>query len=254
MLLINISGAKPSTLIIASFLITFWHLNSAGNVVFNNSLKMPQVKKKLMPYILPLKVERITRSKFEELLQKEKDVEGFSSLINLLHAIKVPFCWPLPVLDCTYSSSLDSPHDSFLELNTWSSCLYLPYFSHNDLDIVIQEGLIVNQTICNLHYFVSWCFDQFEEHAFLPILNEPQDITQHPISGEVSKKICTEYWKQKDLGKHKKKAKNLWPGAISGTGTTRTSGKSGTPRPSSFSLIDYLYQSFIVDDIFSYLL
>ena len=79
---------------------------------------MPQVKKKLMPYILPLKVERITRSKFEELLQKEKDVEGFSSLINLLHAIKVPFCWPLPVLDCAYNSSLDSPYDSFLGLNT----------------------------------------------------------------------------------------------------------------------------------------
>ena len=133
-----------------------------------------------------------------------------------------------------------------------SSCLYLPYFSHNNLDIVVHEGLIVNQTICNLHYFVSLCFDQFKAHALLLMLNEPQDIIQHPISREVSKKICTEYWKQKDLGKHKKKAKNLWPGVI--CETTRTSGKSRTPGPPSFSLIDYLYQSFVVDNIFSGLL
>ena len=130
--------------------------------------------------------------------------------------------------------------------------MYLPYFLHNDLDIVVHEGLIPNQMICNSHYFVSLCFDQFKAHAFLLMLNEPQDITQYPISREVSKKIHTEYWKQKDLGKYKKKAKNLWPGAISGT--TKKSGKSGTPGPSSFSLIDYLYQSFVVDNIFSDLL
>ena len=53
---------------------------------------MPQVKKNLMPYILPLKADGILRSKFEELLWKEKDVEGFASLIDLLHTIKVPFC------------------------------------------------------------------------------------------------------------------------------------------------------------------
>ena len=200
-------------------------------------------------YILPLKVDRISRSEFKELLQKEKDIEGFSCLIDLLYAIKVLSCWPLPVLDCTYNSSLDSPYDSFLGLNMWSSCLYLPYFSYNDLNIVVYEDLIANQTICNLYYFVSLCFDQFKAHAFLLMLNEPQDITQYPISGEVFKKICTKYWKQKDLGKYKKKAKNLWPGAISGI--TRTSGKSGQ---TSFSLIDYLYQLFIVDNIFSNLL
>ena len=84
------------------------------------------------------------------------------------------------------------------------------------------------------------------------MLNEPQDIIQHPISGEVFKKIHTEYWKQKNLGKYKKKAKNLWPGVVSGT--TRTSGNLGTSEQTSFSLIDYLYQSFIVDNIFSDLL
>ena len=213
---------------------------------------MPQVKKNLMPYILPLKSEGITRSKFKELLWKEKGVEGFLCLIDFLYAIKVPSCWPLSILDCAYNSSLDSPYDSFLGLNTRSSCLYLSYFSYNDLDVVVHEGLIVNQTSCNPHYFVSLCFYQFEAHAFMLMLNEPQDITQYPISGEVFKKIHTKYWKQKDLGKHKKKAKNLWPGAISGT--TRTSGKSGTPGQTSFSLIDYLYQSIIVDDIFSDLL
>ena len=170
---------------------------------------MPQVKKNLTSYILPLKVDGILRSEFEELLWKEKDIESFSSHIDLLHVIKVPFCWPLPVLDCTYNSSLDSPYDSFLGLNTQSSCLYLPYFLHNDLDIVVHEGLIVNQMICNPHYFVSLCFDQFKAHTFMLMLNELQDIIQHPIFGEVSKKICTEYWKQKDLGKYKKKAKNL---------------------------------------------
>ena len=148
-----------------------------------------------MSYILPLKVDGILRSEFEELLQKEKDIEGFSSLIDLFYAIKIPSCWPLPVLDCAYNSSLDSPYDSFLGLNTRSSCLYLPYFLHNDLAIVVHEGLIANQMICNLHYFVSLCFDQFKAHAFMLMLNEPQEITQCPISGEVSKKIHTKYWK-----------------------------------------------------------
>ena len=162
-----------------------------------------------MPYILPLKADGISRSEFEELLQKEKDIEGFTRLVDLLHTIKVPFCWPLSVLDCAYNSSLDSLYDSFLGLNTQSSCLYLPYFSHNNLDIVIHEGLIANQTICNLHYFASLCFDQFEAHAFLPILNEPQDITQCPISREVSKKTCTEYWKQKDSGETQEESQEL---------------------------------------------
>ena len=118
--------------------------------------------------------------------------------------------------------------------------------------VVVYKGLIANQMVCNPHYFASLCFDQFKAHAFLLMLNEPQNITQHPIFGKVSKKIHTEYWKQKDLGKHKKKAKNLWPGAVSGT--TRTSGNSGTSGSTSFSVIDYLYQSFVVDDIFSDLL
>ena len=115
---ISTFGTRPLTPIIASFLIIFWHPNSTGNIVSNNSSKMPQVKKKLMPYILPLKADGISRSQFEELLQKEKDVEGFLCLIDLLHAIKVPSCWPLPILDCTYNSSLDSPYNSFLGLNT----------------------------------------------------------------------------------------------------------------------------------------
>ena len=134
---------------------------------------MPQVKKNLTPYILPLKVDRILKSKFKELLQKEKDVKGFSSLIDLLYTIKVPSCWPLPVLDCAYNSSLDSPYNSFLGLNMQSSCLYFPYFSHNDLDIVVHEDLIVNQMICNPHYFASLCFDQFKAHTFMLMLNEP---------------------------------------------------------------------------------
>ena len=70
-----------------------------------------------MPYILPLKADRILRSEFEELLQKEKDIEGFFNLIDLLHAIKVSSCWPLPVLNYTYKSPLDSLYNSFLGLN-----------------------------------------------------------------------------------------------------------------------------------------
>ena len=245
-------GIRPLTFTIASFLVTFWHPTSIGKVIFNNFSRMPPIKQSLMPYIKPLKADGILRSKFKELLQKEKDEEGFSSLIDLLHTTKASFHWPFPILDHAYNSSLDSLYDSFLGLNMWSSSLYLPYFSHNDLDIVVHEDLIVNQIICNLYYFVSLCFDQFEAHTFLPMLNEPQDKIQCPISREVSKKIHTQHWKQKDLGKHKKKEKNLWPGAVSGT--TRTLGNLGTSGPTSFSLIDYLYQSFVVDNIFSDLL
>ena len=116
-----------------------------------------------------LQADRISKSEFGELQRKEKDEEGFSSLISLLHEMKVPPCWPLPVLDLAYNSSLNSSYDTFLGLNTRSTSWYLPYFSHDILDIVVHEGLIANQTICNPHYFASLCFDQFEAHAFLPM-------------------------------------------------------------------------------------
>ena len=131
-----------------------------------------------MQYMQALWADRISKSEFGELQRKEKDEEGFSSLINLLHKMKVPPCWPLSILDIAYNSSLDSPYDTFLGLNSRSTSWYLPYFSHDILDLVVHEGFIVNQMICNPHYFVSLCFDQFEAHAFLLMPKKHRDPTQ----------------------------------------------------------------------------
>ena len=154
---------------------------------------MPPVKTNWMPYMQALRADGISKSKFGELQRKEKDKEGFSSRISLLHETKVPLCWPLPVLDLAYNSSLNSSYDTFLGLNSRSTSWYLPYFSHDILDIVVHEGLIANQTICNPHYFASLCFDQFEAHAFLPMPKKHRDPTQRPKSREESKKSRTEY-------------------------------------------------------------
>ena len=125
-----------------------------------------------------LRADGISKSEFGELQRKEKDEEGFSSLISLLHETKVSPCWPLPVLDLAYNSSLNSSYDTFLGLNSRSTSWYLPYFSHDILDLVVHEGSIVNQMICNLHYFASLCFDQFKAHAFLPMPKKHRDPTQ----------------------------------------------------------------------------
>ena len=88
-----------------------------------------------MPYILSLKVDRLSRSEFKKLLWREKDEEGFSSLIDFLHTIKVPsYCY----------KSIHLSYHMFLFLNL-STDLSLSY---------VQIPYIVAQkTVCMFGHF-----------------------------------------------------------------------------------------------------
>jgi len=107
----------------------------------------------------------------EELRRKEKDVIGFSDIVDLLANTSLPRIWPLSGLDPKppYSFSYQRPYPNFLQLNSNSPALYLPYFNHNDIQICVKEGYFTNDYIGNLHYFAETCFTVFESHAFFPM-------------------------------------------------------------------------------------
>jgi len=84
----------------------------------------------------------------EELHRKEKIVDRFSNIVDFLVKTSLPCTWLLLGLeDKFYSSSFLTPYTSFLKLNSHSHALYLPYFSHGDDQICVQEGFFTNKFI-----------------------------------------------------------------------------------------------------------
>ena len=68
-----------------------------------------------------------------------------------------------------YNSSFPIPYSNFLELNSASHHLYVPYSSCDDLSMCVQNGFIINTEINNPHYFGEVDFISFENHAHLPM-------------------------------------------------------------------------------------
>ena len=78
------------------------------------------------------------------LLKKEKDVEGFSKLLDLLQTFVHP-SWPLHGLDdIRYNFDCSPPYSNFLNLNSSPPHLYVPYHTCYDDVICTQEGIFVN--------------------------------------------------------------------------------------------------------------
>jgi len=124
----------------------------------------------LTPYIKDLERDLYDEN-VEELRRKEKDIVGFSDIVDLLANTSLPCVWPLSGLDPEppYSFSYRRPYPNFLQLNSNSPALYLPYFNHNDIQICVKEGYFTNDYIGNPHYFAEMCFVIFESHAFFPM-------------------------------------------------------------------------------------
>ena len=122
------------------------------------------------------------------------------------------------------------------------------YSSCDDLSICVQKGFIIDDEIDNPHYFGETNFISFENHARLPMCTSVlrPNTKRHP-----SKEERSAYWlSQYGIGRRKKFTR--WPGATKPPVVTMGSGHASTS--TSFSLVSYLYETFVPDDIFSDLL
>jgi hypothetical protein len=124
----------------------------------------------------------------EELLKKEKGIEGFSNILDTLHYTAVPPSWPFPDFDSiVYNSDFPITNKNFLNLNVHSHRLYVPYHTCYDDVVCVQEGLIINTYIDNPHYFAEMHFDLHELLAILPLpsIETPQT---HPSTFQSRRK------------------------------------------------------------------
>ena len=147
-----------------------------------------------------------------------------------------------------YNFSYPISYSNFLELNSTSSTMYVPYSSCDDISICVQKGFIINTEIDNPHYFGETCFNLFESHAYLPIRSRvSRPITQK----KCSKEERSNYWDSMNgIGKKKRFTRR----PVATLPPVATLGSVPTSSLSSFSLVSHLYETFVPDNIFSDLL
>ena len=162
-------------------------------------------------------------------------------------SLLVPSSWPLSGFELyCYNSSYPIPYSTFLELNSASHSMYVPYSSCNDISICVQKGFIINTEINNPHYFEETCFNLFESHAYLLIWSHVLRQTQKKHS---SKMEWSDYWlAQYGIGRRKKFTR--WLGGTKPP-VVISSGSKPKSSLSSFSLVSHLYKMFVPDNIFS---
>ena len=106
----------------------------------------------------------------KRLQRKVKESKDFRNSLEYLLSLLIPSHWPLSGFELfSYNSSYPIPYSNFLELNSTSHNMYVPYSSCDDISICVQKGFIINTEIDNPHYFGGTCFNLFETHAYLPI-------------------------------------------------------------------------------------
>ena len=122
-------------------------------------------------------------------------------------------------------------------MNSNSPTLCLSYFNHNDIQICVKEGFFTNDYIGNPHYFVEMHFAIFESHAFFLM---PYWYQDQSTRSRLSKEEWRWYWGLKnETGKKKRHQLQKQPGLEANPLT---------------SILSYLTELFIADDIFADLL
>ena len=139
------------------------------NTAYSASSSSRLLKMSLTPYMKDLQRD-LDEEGLELLVKKEKNIEGFSNILDNLHKTFIHPSWPLSGFeDESYNSGFDPPYSNFLNLNSSSLRLYVPYHTCYDDVICTQEGLFVNSYIDNLHYFAEMHFILHECYSILPL-------------------------------------------------------------------------------------
>ena len=172
----------------------------------------------------------------EELERKEKQNEDFRNSLDFLKNSLFHSLFPFPG-----QSPACCSFDNFLLLNGDIPFFILPYHSHNDRDICVQVGLITNIFIGNPHYFARLGFKTFKSKANLPMSNHQgytQPLKMKPLQRKNVRTKCP----------LRKQWNSLAVTQGSGTHGTQGSGQSGQ---GSTSLIQYLFETFFIDDFYT---
>ena len=174
----------------------------------------------------------------------QKDSQTY--VLDNLHKTFVHPLWPLSdVEQDSYNSCFDPPYSNFLNLNSHSRKLYVPYHTCYDDVICTQEGLFVNSYIDNPHYFAEMNFILHECYSILPLPSGYRDKTNTSSTYQSRKENCTQHWLSRNgISKRKNHLLPINPGLL-GNVSQRI-----TP---SFFLLHYLAKT-LIDDYFSDLL
>ena len=125
------------------------------NASYRKLSNLPSPLMSLTPYIKDLEWDLYDENVED---RKEKDVVRFSDIVDLLANTSLPSVWPLSGLDPKppYSFSYRRPYPNFLQLNSNSPALYLPYFNHNDIQICVKEGYCYDSFLSSFLHLFSW--------------------------------------------------------------------------------------------------
>ena len=147
-----------------------------------------------MPFMKDLKRD-LDEEGIKLLVNKEKNIEGFSNILDYLHKTFVHPSWPLSSLDDSfYNSDFNPPYSNFLNLNSSLHQLYVSYHTCYDNVICTQEGLFVNSYIDKPHYFVEMHFVLHECYSILPLSFGYWDKSNTSFTYQSRKEICTQWW------------------------------------------------------------
>ena len=184
------TGTRLSTVTSTISLDTPTILLSRLKDVYSTLSRLPNLTMSLMPYLKQLE-EELELEDVERLQKKVKESEDFRNSLEYFSNSLVPSSWPLSGFECfLYNISYSIPYSNFLELNSASFSMYVPYSSCDNISICVQKGFFINTEINNPHYFGEMCFNLFESHAFLPICS---CISRPTTQKRYSKKERSDY-------------------------------------------------------------
>ena len=111
------------------------------NIAYSASSSPRNLKMSLTPFMKDLQRD-LDEEGIELLVKKEKNAEGFSNILDHLHQTFVHPSWPLSGLEeDSYNFDFVPPYSNFLNLNSSSLHLYVPYHTCYDDVICTQEGI-----------------------------------------------------------------------------------------------------------------
>ena len=148
------------------------------NTAYSTSSSPRKLKMSLTPFMKNLQRD-LDEEGIELLVRKEKNTEGFSNILDHLHKTFIHPSWPLSGLEeDSYNFDFDPPYSNFLNLNSSSRQLYVPYHTCYDDVICTQEGIFVNSYIGNPHHFAEMHFILLECYSILPMPSWYRDQTK----------------------------------------------------------------------------
>ena len=176
-----------------------------------------------------------------ELERKKKQCKDFRNSLEFLKNSPFHPLFPFPGQSPDHYSQDIGSFDNFLLLDSDTPFFILSYYSHNNRDICVQVGLITNTFTGNPHYFARLGFETFESKANLPMSNHwgyIQPPKKKPLWRKNLRTKCPLRKQQNSLA------------ATQGSGIHGTQG-TGQDRSGSTSLIQYLFETFFIDDFYT---